>query len=52
MSIIKLPGWAIKMINSQKRYHLANWQLIAQKKDHGGLGIPDLRTLNLCLLAT
>jgi hypothetical protein len=32
------------------RYHLANWQLVAQKKDFGGLGIPDLRSLNLSLL--
>ena len=33
------------------RYHLANWQMIAQKKEFGGLGVPDLRTLNLSLLA-
>ena len=62
MSIIKFPKWAIDAINSQManffwndqedrhKYHLANMQLIAQKKEFGGLGIPDLRNLNLCLL--
>jgi len=60
--MIKFPRWAIDMINSQMghflcnntedrhRYHLANWQLVAQKKDFGCLGIPDLRSLNLSLL--
>lgn len=44
LAIIKFLGWAIDMTNSQMthflwnnnedkhRYHLANWQLIAQKK--------------------
>jgi hypothetical protein len=62
MSIIKFPTWAIDMINShmrylfwgdsedKKKYHIANWQLMAQKKESGGLGISDLRSLNLCLL--
>jgi hypothetical protein len=27
------------------------WYSLAQKKEHGRLGIPDLRDLNLCLLA-
>jgi hypothetical protein len=31
---------------------LANWSLIVQKKELGGLGAPDLRDLNLCLLAS
>jgi len=59
---IKFPKWAICAINSQManffwndqedrhNYHLANMQLIAQKKEFGGLGIPDHRNLNLCLL--
>jgi hypothetical protein len=34
------------------KYHLANWQFIAQKKEFRGLGAPDLRDLNLCLLAS
>jgi hypothetical protein len=37
--------------NSHK-YHLANIQLLSQKKEKGGLCIPDLRDLNLCLLAS
>lgn len=34
------------------KYHLASWQLVAQKKEFGGLGIPDLRSLNLALLTS
>jgi hypothetical protein len=34
------------------RYHLSNWYSLAQKKEHGGLGFPDLRNLSLCLLAS
>ena len=64
MSIIKFPRWAIDMINShmarflwnnsedKHKYHLTNWQLVAQKKELGGLGIPDLRNLNLSLLSS
>jgi hypothetical protein len=63
LSIIKFPRWAIEMINShmghflwnnteeKHRYHLANWPLVAQKREVGGLGIPDLRNLNLALLS-
>ena len=64
LSIIKFPKWAIKMMNThmshflwnnaeeKHKYHLASWQLVAQKKDMGGLGIPDLRSLNLALLSS
>ena len=40
--------------NSEEKhkYHLAGWPLIAQNKEFGGLGVPDLRTLNMCLLAS
>jgi hypothetical protein len=34
------------------KYHLSNWYSFCQKKDKCGLGIPDLRDLNLCLLAS
>jgi len=63
MSIIKFPKWVVNMINShmarflwnnnedKHKYHLAHWQLVAQKKELGGLGIPDLRNLNLALLS-
>jgi hypothetical protein len=64
MSVIKFPKWAIKAINSQMsnffwndqegnhKYHLANWQSLCQRKEAGELGIPDMRELNLCLLAS
>lgn len=64
LSIIKFPRWAIDIINSHlghflwnntedhHKYHLANWQLVSQKKEMGGLGIPDLRSLNLALLSS
>jgi hypothetical protein len=34
------------------RHHLANWQLVSMKKEFGGLGVPNLRELNLCLLGS
>jgi hypothetical protein len=58
------PKWAITLINSQMaqglwdnyeghhKYHLANWGLVTQKKEYGGLGIPDLSDMNMCLLAS
>jgi hypothetical protein len=64
LSVIKFPKWAIAMINSQMahflwnntedshRYHLANWQRVAQKKEVGGFDIPDMRNLNLSLLSS
>jgi hypothetical protein len=35
-----------------RKLHLANWQLVCLNKDFGGLGIPNLRDLNLCLLGS
>jgi hypothetical protein len=64
LSIIKFPRWAIDMINSHMghfiwnntedhhKYHLANWQLVSQKKEMGGFDIPDLRRLNLALISS
>jgi hypothetical protein len=64
MSFIKLPKWAIRLIESQMahclwnddenvhKYHLAGWKHVAMKKEYGGLGVPDLRELNLCLLVS
>ena len=61
MSIIKFSKCAIQLINSQighffwdnteekHKYHLANWQMISQEKECGGMGVPDLRDLNLCI---
>jgi hypothetical protein len=62
MSFMKFSKWTIEVINSQManffwndqennhKYHLSNIQSLCLKKDHGGLGILDLRNLNLCLL--
>jgi hypothetical protein len=64
MSFIKFPKWAIKLIESQMghclwnnggdchRYHLANWKLVPMRKQYGGLGVPNLRDMNICLLAS
>ena len=64
MSSIKIPKLVIDMINShmgrflwnnnedKHKYHLVHWQLVAQKKELGGLGIPGLRNLNLSLLCS
>ena len=64
LSIINFPRWAIDMLNShmghflwnnsedRHKYHLANWQLIAQQKELGVLGISDLRSLNMALLSS
>ena len=64
MSVIKFPKWAINAITSQMdhffwgdqgdehKYHLAKWGMISQKKEFGGLGIPNLREFNMSLLAS
>uniref|UniRef100_A0A453B0L6 Reverse transcriptase zinc-binding domain-containing protein n=1 Tax=Aegilops tauschii subsp. strangulata TaxID=200361 RepID=A0A453B0L6_AEGTS len=63
MSIMKFPKWAIDAITSQMshffwgnvgdtyKYHLAKWGLVSQKKEWGGLGVPNLREFNMSLLA-
>jgi len=64
MSIIKFPRWAIELINThmarffwdnseeRAKYHLANWHMVSQKKEFGGLGVSNLTDLNLSLLVT
>jgi hypothetical protein len=64
MSFIKLPKWAIRLLESQMghclwnsdgkshKFHLANWKLMSMKKEYGGLGVPNLRDLNTCLLGS
>jgi len=64
LSVIKFPKWAIENISSHManflwndqegnhKYHLANFQSLAQRKDFGGWGIPDLSCLNMCLLSS
>jgi hypothetical protein len=62
LSFFKFPKWALKLINTplanylwsddegNRKIHLANWPSICMKKEFGGLGIPNLKDLNLCLL--
>jgi hypothetical protein len=64
LSLFKFPHWAIDLINSHmancfwddyegyKKLHLVNWHLICMKKQFGGLGVPCLKDLNLCLLGS
>jgi hypothetical protein len=64
LSFIKFPKWVIKMIESQMAnclwndnseahiYHLVGWQHVTMKKEFGGLGVPNLRELNVCLLGS
>jgi hypothetical protein len=64
LSFIKFPKWAIKTISSKMancpwndnedkhRWHLANWDNISMRKEFGGVGIPNLRDLNICLLGS
>jgi hypothetical protein len=64
MSFIKFPKWAIQILNAHLAYclwnddpenhkiHLVNWDSVSMMKDYGGLGIPNLRDLNIYLLAS
>jgi hypothetical protein len=64
MSVIRFSKWAIEMINSQManffwddlgekhKYHLSNRPSISQRKEGRGMGVHDLRDLNLCPLAS
>jgi hypothetical protein len=64
LSFFKFPRWAIDLINSHmancfwgdyeghRKLHLAHWHLICMKKKYGGLGVPNLNDLNLCLLGS
>jgi hypothetical protein len=64
LSSMKCPKWTIKLLESQMahflwndgenthKYHLASWRHVTMKKEYGGLGVPDLRELNLCLLGS
>lgn len=61
LSFIKFPKRALKIIHSHmanclwndnpeaQKYHLVNWESCSMLKDFGGLGIPNLRDLNICL---
>ena len=36
--------------DGNRKIHLANWHLVCMSKQHGGLGVPNIRDVNLCLL--
>jgi hypothetical protein len=64
LSFIKFPKWAIKLLNSHlancpwndsednHKYHLANWECVSMLKNFGGLGVLNIRDLNICLLGS
>ena len=64
LSFLKFPKWAIKLIKKQMdnclwddsvehhKYHLVNWEIVSMCRDFGGLGIPNLRDLNICLIGS
>jgi len=64
LSFIKFPKLAVKLLNTHManclwndsvdnhKYHLANWEMVSMCKEFGGLGIPNLRDLNICLLGS
>ena len=62
LSFIKFPKWALQLINThmalredeidKHRYHLVNWESVSMCKNFEGLGIPNLRDLNMCLLGS
>jgi hypothetical protein len=64
LSFIKFIKWAIRLIESNMahclwnnneechKYHLANCQLVSLKRECGGLGVPNIKELNLCLLGS
>ena len=62
LSFFKFPKWALDLINSQlahclwsdfegnRKLHLANWHLVCMRKEYGGMCIPNIKDVNLCLL--
>lgn len=64
LCFIKCPKWVIKTLNTHlanclwneseghHKYHLSNWDNLTTRKEFGGLGIPNLRELNICLLGS
>jgi hypothetical protein len=64
LSFIKFAKWAIRILHTHManclwndnpeahNYHLVNWDTCNMLKEFGGLGVPNLRDLNICLLAS
>jgi hypothetical protein len=40
------------MTQGKHKYHLVNWESVSMHKDFGGLGVQNLRDLNICLLGS
>ena len=38
--------------DGNSKYHLANWESVAMSNEFGGVGIPNLRDLNIYLLGS
>jgi hypothetical protein len=64
LSFFRFPKWALKLLDTQlanfmwnheegnHKIHLANWPSVCMKKEFGGMGIPNLQDLNLCLIGS
>jgi hypothetical protein len=64
LSFFEFLKWSLELINTQMAHclwndfegnmklHLANWSLVYMKKEFGGLGIPNLKEVNMCLLGS
>jgi hypothetical protein len=64
LSFIKFPKWTIRTLHTHmanclwndnpeaQKYHLVNWDTVSLLKEFGGLGVPNLTDLNICLLAS
>jgi len=62
MSVYLLPKTTVKNLDkirrkffwqgggTKKKYHLVKWEIICRSKKNGGLGIKDLRNMNISLL--
>jgi hypothetical protein len=36
--------------STKRKYHLVKWEVVCRSKKKGGLGIMDIRKMNICLL--
>jgi hypothetical protein len=62
MSMYLLPSITIKKLDikrkkilwqgggDRKKYHLVKWDRVCANRKKGGLGIKDLRVMNICLM--
>jgi hypothetical protein len=64
LSFFRFPKCSLKLLDTHlanlmwndeggnHKIHLANWPLVCMKKEFGGMGIPNLQDLNLCLIGS